>query len=133
MKIIEIIKEPLPLIGPHQNVELELMLLNKKPLALIPLYLMAEFYPYLSSGRFVSKRFNTLGREPEYAIAQPDQEWRISKLIAIYGRIRQKINSGITPPMAMNNTDHVEIGKLLGYTDAQINAFINRHKKQASL
>lgn len=125
------------LIGPHQGRELILMLNNQKPLSLISMHEIEGWIPYLESGRFVGKNFNTIGHpnSEHMAIAQPDQVWRIDALIGIYDRVKQQSSTefrqhnmkGYIPKMTP--ADHIDIGKLLGYDDRQIHAFINRMKR----
>lgn len=131
-------------IGPHEGIELELMLSGKKPAAMffdtypdsdypIP---EDEFQPYVDSGRMLKKevlypsplpkerlrkKINvTHSRHVFYAL--PDQAWRLDALDEI------KRDLYVNKKPWHENLDR-KIGQLLGYTDNQIEIFIEHSRK----
>lgn len=117
-----------PGIGPHELRELELMLAGKKPLAMfydglaarwiIP---EAEFEPYVQAGRIVKHVIITpdCGGMDSICVyyALPGEEWRIDALEAINHATR----SGARPA---TDQDDIETGRLLGYSEDEIAAFL---------
>jgi hypothetical protein len=116
-------------IGPHEDRELELMLIGKKPLAMfgdavssdyeVP---EADFAPYVSDGTFVRREMVYLPPEPEPAIrtvyfARAGEEWRIEAMHRINESLFVRGKS--TSPEIER-----EIGRLLGYAEADIEQFI---------
>lgn len=123
-----------PGIGPHELRELELMLKGEKPLAMfsdaVPGTIElpeADFEPYVKSGRIV-KRVEFLDstisdhtfRFLYYAL--PGEEWRISEL-------HRLITAGHLENYRFNGDDERRIGRLLGYSDAQIETFLRHANK----
>jgi hypothetical protein len=121
-----------PKIGPHDGRELDLMLAGEKPMAMfyapideahvIP---EAAFAPHVRDGVLVqAERHFHIAREaagdPEIRIvlyALPTEEWRIAAALAII----EPVWHGDRPPAA---EDDIEMGRLLGYSDAEIAAFL---------
>lgn len=107
------------MIGPHEYKELELMLQGVKPVALITCRSIEEFKPYIKAKVFVCKRIANNSSNPEHwswCIARVEEKSRIEKIEAIYANCRAK--------NCMEDKDHAAIGNLLGYTEQQINAFL---------
>ncbi len=119
-------------IGPHEGRELELMLAGEKPLAMFNDDLPegmeppeVAFDPYVAQGRFVKGEVvvpaSTFqgGRLRYYMYALQGEEWRIDRLIEIQ---RGFFEDGVqTTP-----TLETEIGRLLGYNDADIQIYVNQ-------
>jgi hypothetical protein len=116
-------------IGPHEDRELELMLIGEKPLAMfgdavssdyeVP---EADFAPYVSDGTFVRREMVYLPPEPEPAIrtvyfARAGEEWRIEAM----HRIKQRLFV-YKEPISLETER--EIGRLLGYADSDINSYL---------
>jgi hypothetical protein len=133
---MEIADESVPDIGPHEDRELELMLAGKKPLAMFTelspvetgLIPEAEFAPYVSSGRLAMREvFEPTDNVPEFPqavfvrrvlYALPEEVWRIEAMLLVCQvatRLR-RWDEGL---------ERV-IGKLLGYEDHQIEAFVKK-------
>lgn len=124
------LNEPPPEIGPHEGRELELMLSGEKPLAYFSELTRAdfdwpdaEFEPHVRAGRIVKKEFlhiETLIHVEEEVrslyFALPEEEWRIGKAHA--NRVRgYKI-------LKETDEDAREMGKLLGYSEYEIEVFV---------
>lgn len=106
------------LIGPHNGIELELMLANLKPAALITYpQSIVEFEPSIADGRFVVRTIADM-RGQSWVITQPDQGWRALNLHGVYMNCRAKNR--------MDAKDHRAIGLLLGYTEESIQAFLDQ-------
>lgn len=114
---------PNPLIGSHEDKELDLMLHHGKPLALISLRPITEFEPHIASGRFLHRRIRNAYRGTHVAfaysdvIAPPEEAWRMDAAEAIYRDVRAM---GV-----MTVVQHIDLGRLLGYTEEEINAFLD--------
>jgi hypothetical protein len=102
-------------IGPHNEVELELMLLGSKPAALVERWEYSRWKPFVDAGVFIAKPFHiTCGGKPHeraYAVAQAGMQWRMEQVAKEFSR---------------NYRDHVRIGFLLGYDKEDIRLFITR-------
>ena len=119
-------------IGPHEGRELELMLAGKKPLAMFNDDLPPDmeppevaFDPYVEEGRFVKAEVVLPlsafpGMELRYYFyALPGEEWRMERMIEIErGFHEQKLPT--------TRELETEIGRLLGYDDADIQVFVER-------
>jgi hypothetical protein len=114
--------------GPHEGNELELMMAGKKPLAMIELEReppeKQEVWDMLiRRGSVIHKQGQTIttpqppeGRHQTDFIALPDEAWRIDRVQALYDKI-EKTDS-------MTDNDHIDLGNLLGYSEADIRHFI---------
>ena len=123
--------EELPVgIGPHEGPELSLMLAGKKPLAMfnddIPEDMPSpenSFDPYVADGKFAKAEITFTSRPAGgaslryYFYALRGEEWRMDRLIEIQRGFFEG-NVRTTPEL------ETEIGRLLGYDDADIQAFI---------
>jgi len=125
-------KEIPPGIGPHEGRELELMLAGTKPLAMFNDDLPEgmeppeiSFDPYVAEGRFVKGEIVVPLSAPDqthlryYFYALPEEEWRIDRLSQIEHDIFVE-NVSTTPEL------ETEIGRLLGYDEADIQIFLDR-------
>lgn len=117
-------------IGPHEDRELELMLTGEKPLAMFGDALgssyefpEAEFAPYVANGTIVRREVVYRPQEPAkpcrfvyFALA--DEEWRIEAMHQINDKLfvrRERTSPEIER----------KIGRLLGYSEADIEQFID--------
>lgn len=117
-----------PGIGPHEGRELELMLSGRKPLAMfydvIPASFElpeADFAPHVAAGRIVmreeiytSASTGDLSRYLYYAL--PAETWRID----VMHRLQAAFHQGRPTSEAIET----QIGRLLGYNQADIQAFL---------
>ncbi|MGD9637940.1 MAG: hypothetical protein AB7U85_02640 [Alphaproteobacteria bacterium] len=117
-------------IGPHEGIELDLMLENKKPLAFfsglgdeIKLFPIDAFDNLVKQNRLVSKKYffkkNVYGKElDEFLIyyALPNETHRIDKLNKIMLDLREN-------PRFDKDIEQ-EIGLLLGYSKHEISVYI---------
>lgn len=120
-----------PGVGPHEGRELELMLAGQKPLAMfydvIPASFdlpEADFAPHVASGRIVmreeiytSVRTGDTSRYLYYAL--PSEAWRMNAM----HRLQFAFHAGQRTTEAVE----IEIGRLLGYADADIQMFPPAH------
>lgn len=118
-------------IGPHEGRELELMLAGEKPLAMFNDDLPTDmeppeiaFDPYVAEGRFVKAEIAFSCSIPNlpllryYFYALPGEEWRIARLIELERRIFEH-------RLPTTRELETEIGRLLGYDDADILVFLD--------
>jgi len=128
-------KRPPPEIGPHEGRELSLMLAGEKPLArfseaVAARHLLPEalFAPHVASGHIVKREYphtDTATGISAISIyyALPTEEWRIAALLEIDTVI-------ISGKRMATDADDREIGRLLGYTEVEIAAFLSWKRQQ---
>jgi hypothetical protein len=135
-------KETLPLIGPHEGRELELMLAGEKPAAMfheiighdegLGLIPEKDFQPYVDQGVIVRcKKIYSSGnrhiRQVFYAL--PDHVNNMDRLMDITDHLYDPQRDRSIPwPEALER----ETGKLLGYTDEAVEVFLKHIKKNAA-
>jgi hypothetical protein len=126
-------------IGPHEEIELMLMLRGDKPMAMFtevcPLETgivpEEEFRPYVESGKFIMReRYEPAPSVPGYdgevqirrvLYALPEQAWRIEAMLLLCDVYASQ--GGWDEGLERMT------GKLLGYGDKQIEAFIRNIRK----
>lgn len=122
-----------PGIGPHNLRELELMLAGAKPAAMFSDAITCrdiipeeDFAPHVAAGRIVKREviLKSLDHHPDsiciyYAL--PGEEWRIDALHAICEALHFKRRR---PTLQ----DHIDHGRLLGYSADEIAAYIKHTK-----
>ncbi len=117
-------------IAPHEGRELELMLASKKPLAMFSEVLQVEFpwpdeefAPYVEQGLIIKQEFIDKTSDGLYDLrhlyyALPNEAWRIEKIhpltLTSYGGWCEQAAA-----------DCAEIGRLLGYSEKDIQAFLD--------
>ena len=116
-------------VGPHEGRELQLMLSGEKPLAMFSdavgsthLPPEADFAPYVADGTFVRREEIYQSPNSNEALrcvyfARKEDEWRVEAL----HRIQERLHVFKEPTSP--DTER-EIGRLLGYSDAQIDQFL---------
>lgn len=126
-----------PEIGPHEGREVALMLAGKKPLAyfyafvgesLIP---DAEFEPHVHAGRLVKREWivtlpsdgRALPPFRHVLLALPEETWRIDAAFEI-------INGYDGDRRRRGEDACVRMGRLLGYSEDAIAAFVRRREEQ---
>jgi hypothetical protein len=101
--------------GPHEGKELDMMLDNTKPAALITSISWPLFKPYIRQGRFISRPMQ--GRmKGFYLVAQPNEKWRLNKIEQIMMNFDNERDS--------LDVYHAKLGRLLGYDKEHIKKFI---------
>ncbi|WP_370152058.1 hypothetical protein [Ferrovibrio sp.] len=121
-------------IGPHDGRELDLMLAGRKPLAMfydvVPASIElpeADFAPHVASGRLIRREEIYPGRSGSQPLryiyyALPAEAPRIDRLhtinAAIHGGARKATEA-----------DDIEIGRLLGYSEAEIAAYVEHGRR----
>lgn len=117
-----------PGVGPHEGRELELMLAGVKPMAMfydaVPATVdlpEADFAPHVAAGRiamreeiYQSARTGHATRYLYYAL--PNEIWRIDAL--------HSMQSNFYAGRPATDEDDIEIGRLLGYSEADIQCFV---------
>lgn len=114
-------------IGPHEGKELGLMLRGRKRLAILSREGIKKFYRYIAEGKFTYRIFrdNKVGQEVEiYFVTRVGDE----KIIDIIEKVYKRAYSGGGFPQ-FSDRDHWIIGKLLGYSDKDIEDFLTNKKK----
>lgn len=104
-------------IGPHEEKELELMLAAKKDVAKFFDFIPAAFVPYLQSGRFhYLVDFQNIDggfAYPTFIIYRPEARGKAEELASL-----------LTPQLLTLDETHRRIGRILGYEEWQIEAFL---------
>jgi hypothetical protein len=126
-----------PGIGPHEGRECELMLAGLKPLAMFSdaathchYFPEAEFAPHVAAGRII-KREETIDIPEDGLVlrclyyALPNEVWRITAA----HDLKKALLQGLRKP---SENDEIAIGRLLGYSDDDIQAFL-RHTRAARM
>ena len=124
-----------PGVGPYELRELELMLAGAKLAAMFGEAVQFrniipedDFAPHVASGRIIKREYYWDDKESGHSFVEiyyalPGEEWRIDALhdlnLVAYNKLRPW-----TPD------DDREIGRLLGYTDAEIDAFLEWTKQR---
>lgn len=123
MKIYEAINDPL--IGPHQDQELKLMLRGEKPAALINTWEIDEWRPYIRQKKFVVKKIPIFGKNVAYVITLPTESWRANQLEHVYGLLKKADHDDKSKKnIEFLKKAHGMIGKLLGYSQEAIDKFL---------
>lgn len=120
------------MIGPHEGIELSLMLEGKKPLAAfsdivpsdgnIPEEIMPEelFSPHVNAGKINrhSHQFHTqMGTMKIVCFTLPGEDWRAQSYLFLREKLHKK-------EIDYTDTMDVIFGHLLGYSDTDIQEFI---------
>ena len=100
--------------GPHEGKEMQLMLLKRKPCALIFGGYLNYWEPYIKNKIF---KFGSC-HQHSFIVTQPEESWRID---AIKRTFRMYKNSKIS----IENY-HIRLGRLLGYSKSEILFFIRQ-------
>lgn len=118
-----------PLIGPHVERELELMLAGVKPMAMFsvepgmaPEYIGEQFEPYVEKGIFV--KFTAPGSPPliEWRLyCLPGEEWRGKLALMLYEKLESNTVSSDFTSSDLHRID----GYLLGYSKECVEYFID--------
>lgn len=121
-----------PGIGPHEGRELALMLAGRKPAAMFvdvsPLDETAPirlFRPHVRCGRLIG-RIDHFAQRPNLRFrivyyARRGQSWRIERL--------RELHRGLfVAGERWTDADDIETGRLLGYAEAEIVAFLSRKR-----
>jgi hypothetical protein len=119
-------------IGPHEGLELELLLSGDKPLAMFSDIVPsgfewpdAAFEPYVASGILVKKEYLTTlpdgHRVRHLFYAQPAEVWRIEEALAL----------SLKPVAGGAEADDcsARLGRLLGYNEEEVQAFLRWTRK----
>jgi hypothetical protein len=115
-------------IGPHEGKELELLLSGSKPLAMFSDIVPASFdwgentfAPYVENGSLIKREMVLEKENIQFRFvyfSQKNEEWRIKQL----HKINADVFYGICKP---TQEDDIKTGQLLGYTEEEINVFID--------
>jgi len=116
------------ILGPHEGKELELMLNNKKPAALIATDKdMEKFRPYIESGKFVSKTIPHPYMPTQKMNFVGQTEDHLNRAI---GAFRNLWKYHGTDNQDAKDAAHTELGRALGYSEDDIKVFLKKIKGQ---
>jgi hypothetical protein len=116
-------------VGPHERRELKLMLAGKKPAAMFgeavqfrDILSEDDFAPHVAAGRIVKREYywdDPVSGHSFVGIyyALPGEEWRIDALHELRMIVHRKSRR-------WTDEDEFSTGRLLGYTDEEIAAFL---------
>jgi hypothetical protein len=108
--------------GPHQEIELELMLANKKPAAIISREeQIKKWNPHLETGRFIYKKLN----DELLVVAQPNKVWRLNKIVELLRHTTLLIKKDKNRSKKEYLKYTIMLGLLLGYDKNDIKRFIH--------
>ena len=121
------------LIGPHEGHELELMLSGKKPMAFFSCFAdEAEsipdpaYRPYIDDGTLLLREWEIAAPSASDALsfrhvllARPEEAWRLDDAYEI-------LNNHEGDPRRHSDDGHIRMGRLLGYSEEAIAAFVER-------
>ena len=115
--------DSLPMLGPHEGRELELLLSGEKPIAFFYEGIPDEFLPYLESGILKSRIKMTTTRIPNIQIENVliYKNVAIEQVDELMAVIEQSLNqpkAGFVPELERR------IGQLLGYREEDIEYYI---------
>ncbi len=124
-----------PFIGPHEGRELELLLAGTKPLAIMhsepTTGFMADlepFIPHVAAGTLIQVDVPSEdGHIIRHYFCRPTEEWRI-KVLEVMQAIMEMPDKGGFTEADLHRLD----GTLLGYTKADIEAFLTYNNIQSS-
>ncbi|PJI39600.1 hypothetical protein [Ferrovibrio sp.] len=118
-----------PGVGPHSLRELDLMLAGTKPAAMFgeavqfrDIIPEDDFAPHVAAGRIVRREYYWDDKESGHSFVEiyyalPGEEWRIDALHELNLVVQEKRR-------CWTAADERETGRLLGYTDAEVEAFL---------
>ena len=124
-------------VGPHTGRELSLMLIGKKPCAMFSSTLAngnwlaeSDFAFYVEYGLIVRRESIYPGLDggaPNRYLyfARRGEEWQLERLMSIHKELFRHLRPAC-------EHDHVEIGRLLGYSEAEIAVFVLHARSVAS-
>ncbi len=122
-------REAPPGVGPHELRELELMLAGTKPAAMFGEAIQFrdilpedDFAPHVAAGRIIKREYYWDDKESGHSFVEiyyalPGEEWRIDALHDLHLIVQNKLRPWTAE-------DDRETGRLLGYTDAEVEAFL---------
>ncbi|MBL6945709.1 MAG: hypothetical protein ISR47_03630 [Rhodospirillales bacterium] len=125
-------------VGPHEGRELELMLSGEKPLALFPDIVPSSygwpdplFEPYVVSGVLLKKEFFTKTADERHTVrhlyfALPHEAWRIDEAHSLS---LKHFDAWCSEAEGIS----AQIGRLLGYSETEIQSFVNWARKSREL
>lgn len=131
---------PPPGVGPHELRELELMLAGEKPAAMFGEAIQFrdilpedDFAPHVAAGRIIKREYywDDLVNGHSFVdiyYALPGEEWRIDALHELNLVTRNRLRS-------WTEEDEFATGRLLGYSDADIQTFLDwtsKHRNRSA-
>ena len=120
-------------IAPHGDSwnELNLMKIGQKPAALVGPYEFENLYkPVMRKYNWIWTQVNISNPDPEtlvlgfdrYIIGQPGEQARIARMHQLLVQMNKNLSNDIRPDADY----HIEMGRLLGYSDADIAEFLKK-------
>ncbi len=123
-------REAPPGVGPHELCELDLMLAGTKPAAMFGEAIQFrdiipedDFAPHVAAGRIIKREYYWDDKDSGHSFVEiyyalPGEEWRIDALHELNHIAYDKVRPWTAE-------DDRETGRLLGYTDAEVDAFLD--------
>jgi hypothetical protein len=105
-------------IGPHEGKYFNLMKLKLKPAAIVFPDEVKNFKALIRSGAVIDMGPLTEAEESEHVLVLKGEEWR--------GRAIKKLANLPIDQLPAGDLGEIKIGKLLGYSNAEIRQFIGR-------
>jgi len=111
--------------GTAEN-ELRMFIAGQKPAAIVSQHELPNWKNLIDSGKYVIKQLTAHGRPNSVIIAQPGENQRVEQL---YKLVQNATDAGDRGDFRAyeNSNYHRWVGKLLGYPEDKINAFIEKY------
>lgn len=111
--------------GDAQN-EYKMFRAGQKPAVIVRGDMTRVYDPLLSTGEYPFKRLTSQGRSDAFVVGQPTEQDRVKKIHMLVQTASDRAEDGDFS--AYNNSNyHRTLGRLLGYPEDKINAFINHY------
>lgn len=111
------------LLGPHEQKEISLMLAGKKPAALLGM--TPEIKKLVKQGKLKAFK-STSHKGSQYFLTLPGEENRAERLDVAFAKLKDAAKNERYQSLDTAKI-HIEIGKLLGYSNRAIKYFIKRN------
>jgi len=118
MRAFEFLAEKL---GPHAGKEVELLITGAKPAALLTYRQLPELLPYLKSGQLVA--IQEYNHPKLWIVGQKNERNRVFRIYFLLKKKEEEVEEfGMHALSQKPNTNyHVKLGRLLGYSEEDIN------------
>jgi hypothetical protein len=106
--------------------ELKMFIAGEKPASIVSLHDLPNWKNLIDSGKYVIKQLTAHGKPNSVIIAQPGENQRVEQL---YKLVQNATDAGDRGDFRAyeNSNYHRWVGKLLGYPEDKINAFIEKY------
>lgn len=114
--------------APHGDArnEYRMFRAGEKPAVIVRGEMTQVYDPLLSTGEYPFKRLTSQGRQDAFVVGQPTEQDRVKKIYMLVQTATDRAEAGDFS--AYNNSNyHRTLGRLLGYPEDKITAFINHY------